>query len=162
VHFGAGEETYWQAYKLCSANSEAQISSINGLHLTLFQNKAYKNKTFNAIQIFHVNEDHCVCTTTIGTVQKEVLVYDSWYTEATLAMAGKQFWCNSHSIKELKEVQKQETGTECGLNAVANATSIAFGMDPTKIVYNETCTREHLVHYFSQKDLEPFPLASEV
>jgi len=91
-------------------------------------------------------------------------VYDSWYTkwdETKLAMVRKQFRCNSHGIKVVKEVQKQETGAECGLYAVANATSIAFGMDPTKLVYNEARMRAHLVHCFSQKDLEPFPLVTQ-
>jgi len=80
----------------------------------------------------------------------------------TLDLVRKQFRCNSQSIKVLKEAQKQKTGAECGLYAVANATSVAFEIDPTKLVYNEKCMREHLVQCFSKKDLEPFPIISEV
>jgi len=74
-------------------------------------------------------------------------------TQNGIRLVRKQFRCNTQSIKALGEVQKQETGMECGLRAVANATSIAFGMDPTKIIYNEKRMREHLVHCFTQTDL---------
>ena len=53
------------------ANSTQQI--FNGLQLTVFQNKLHKQSTSNAIQIFHVNEDHWVRATTIGTARKVVL-----------------------------------------------------------------------------------------
>ena len=77
-------------------------------------------------------------------------------------MDRKQFRCNSQSIKMLEEAQKQKTAAECGLYAETNATSVAFGMDPTKLAYNEKCMREHLVYCFSTKDLEPFLIINEV
>jgi len=64
-------------------------------------------------------------------------------------MVRKQFRCNTQSIEVLKEVQKQVTGMKCGLQSIANATSIVFGMDPTKIVYSEKRTHENLVHCFT-------------
>ena len=71
-----------------------KFSNVSGLRLTVLQNKPHKQNTSNAIQIFHVNEDHWICGTTIGTVRKEVLVYDSAYTkwdESTLTVVTKQF-----------------------------------------------------------------------
>ena len=58
-----------------------KFSSINGFKiiaskLQLLQNRAHKQSTANAIQIFHVNDDHWVCGTTVGATQKEVLIYD--------------------------------------------------------------------------------------
>ena len=141
-----------------------KFPSINGLRLTVLQNKSHKQSTSNAIQIFHVNEDHWVCVTTIGTARKEVLVYDSWYTKwdkSTISMFTKQFRCNTHSIKVLKKVQKQQGRAECGLYAIANATSIAYERDPSQLVYCEKEMRQHLVNCFSQNDLEPFPLINE-
>ena len=49
-------------------------------------------------------------------------------------MFTKQFQCNTHSIKVLKKVQKQQGRAECGLHAIANATSIAYGRDPSQLV----------------------------
>ena len=142
-----------------------KFPGINGLRLTLLQGQAHKQSTTNAVQIFHVNDDHWVCGTTVGTTRKEVLIYDSWYTkwdQATLGIIRKQFRCNTQSIKVVKKIQKQETGVECGLFAVANATTIAFGKDPTKFIYDEKRMREHLVYCFPQKDLELFPLIHEM
>ena len=81
-----------------------KFPNINGLRLTVLQNKTHKQSISNAIQIFHVNEDHWVCATTIGTAGKEVLVYDSWYTKwdkSIISMFTTQFRCNTHSIKVL-------------------------------------------------------------
>ena len=121
--------------------------TINGLHLTLLQDKPHKQSTCNAIQIFHINRDHWVCATTVGT-KKQVLVYDSWYTkwdESALSILQTQFHCSPSNIHVLKNVQKQQGGRECGLYAIANATSIALGL---KIVYNEAQMRQHLVDCF--------------
>ena len=77
-------------------------------------------------------------------------------------MVTKQFRCNAHSIKVVKNVQKQQGETECGLFALANATSIAYGRDPLQLVYCEKQMHQHLVNCFSQKDLKPFPLLDEM
>ena len=70
----------------------------------------------------------------------------------------KQFQCNTHSIKVLDKMQKQQGGTECGLYAIANATSISYGRDPSQLLYCEKEMRQRLFNCFSQKDLKPFPL----
>ena len=58
---------------------KSMFPAINGLCLTLLQHKPHKQSTSKSIQILHINGDHWVCTTTVGTM-KQVLVYDSWYT----------------------------------------------------------------------------------
>ena len=88
-----------------------------------------------------------MCDTTVGT-KKQVLAYDSWYTkwdESALSILQTQFHCSPSNIHVLKNVQKQQGGRECGLIAIANATSIALGL---KIVYNEAQMRQHLVDCF--------------
>lgn len=106
--------------------------AINSLHLTLLQDKPHKQSTCNSIQILHVNGDHWVCATTVGT-KKQVLVYDSWYTkwdEPSLSIIQKRFRCSPSNIHILKNVQKQQGAMECGLHAIANATSIALAKIP--------------------------------
>ena len=139
---------------------KAKFPKINGLRLTLLQDKSHKEPTNNALQIFHTGGDHWICATTIGVSGKRVLVYDSAYTkwdESALCLLKKQFRCSPSNVSVLKGVQKQQGGKECGLYAIANATSIALGKDPLKLHYNEALMREHLVHCFSNKDLEQFP-----
>jgi len=55
-----------------------------------------------------------------------------------------------------KEVQKQRGGNECGLYAIANATSLAYGKDPINMTYIESAMRDHLVHCLSERKLELF------
>jgi len=47
---------------------------INGLQLTLLQDKPHIESTENALQIFHIEGNHWVCATTIGATEKKVLV----------------------------------------------------------------------------------------
>ena len=134
---------------------------INGLHFTLLQDKAHKEPTKNSLQIFHVGEDHWICATNVGKSGKRVLVYDSAYTkwdESALCLLKKQFRCSpSNIISVLEGVPKQQEGKECGLYAIAKATSIAEGKNPLKLSYNEALMREHLLHCFSNRKLELFP-----
>jgi len=113
------------------------------------------------LQILHTGGDHWICATTIGTASgKKVLVYDSAYTrwdDTTICLLKVQFCCLASNISIVKSVQKQHGGKECGLYAIANATSVAFGKDPVKMTYQESAMREHLCHCFSEKTLEVFP-----
>ena len=139
---------------------KAKFPKINGLRLTLLHDKAHKDPTHNALQVFHTGGDHWICATTIGTAGKRVSVYDSAYTkwdEPTLCLLKKQFHCSPSNITILKNVQKQQGGKECGLYAIANATSVAHGKDPLKMNYTESLMREHLTRCFSNGTLELFP-----
>lgn len=137
-----------------------KFPKINGLRLTLLQDKPHKEPTNNALQIFHTGGDHWICATTIGVSGKRVLVYDSGYTkwdESALCLLKNQFRCPPSNISILKGAQKQQGGKECGLYAIANATSIALGKDPLNLHYTEALMREHLSHCFSNEDLQQFP-----
>ena len=113
---------------------------INGLRQTLLQDKPHKESTENALQIFHIEGNHWVCATTIGASGKKVLVYDSAYTrwsDQAVSFVRKQFRCAASSVTIQKKVQKQRGGNECGLYAIANATSLAYGKDPINMTYIE-------------------------
>jgi len=56
-----------------------------------------------------------------------------------------------------KNVQKQRGGCECGLYAIANSTSLAYGKDPIKMTYTELAMCEHLIHCLSEMKLELQP-----
>ena len=44
---------------------------INGLRLTLLQDKSHKKPTSNALQIFHIDGDHWICASTIWCIWQE-------------------------------------------------------------------------------------------
>ena len=155
-----GEKLLDKHINLAQRILKLKFPKINGLRLTLLQDKPHKGPTDNALQIFHIGGDHWVCATTIGTSAKKVLVYDSAYMrwdDTAISLLKKQFRCSASNIAIVKGVQKQHGGKECGLYAIANATSVAFGKDPSKMAYQELVMREHLCHCFSKETLEIFP-----
>ena len=115
------------------------------------QDKPHKESTENALQNFHIEGNHWVYATTIGATGKKVLVYDSAYTRSDKAVSfvRKQFQCLASNITIQKNAQKQQGGSECGLYAIANATSLAHGKDPVSITYIESAMNEHLLHCLS-------------
>ena len=51
--------------------------------------------------------------------------------------------------------QKQKGVTDCGLFAIANATAIAHGKNPTQ--FKQDFMRAHLLDCFDQKHMSLFP-----
>ena len=136
-----------------------QFPDFNGLRLTLLQNKPHRFPTSNTIQIFHIKGNHWVCAATHKS-GKQVLVCDSAYSswdKASLALLQAQFRCSMGCIKLVNGIQKQAGGTECGLFAIAFATTIAFHGDPAVTTYNQALMRSHLIHCF--RDTRTIPLA---
>ena len=94
---------------------KVMFPKINGLRLTLLQEKPHKESTENAIQIFHIEGDHWVCATTMGEAsRKKVLVYDSAYTrwsDQAVSLVRKQFRCAASNIiiqKMFKNSREEE------------------------------------------------------
>lgn len=54
-------------------------------------------------------------------------------------------------------MQKQKGGADCGLFAIAVATALCIGMDPTKLTFEQGKMREHLRLCFETGLLTPFP-----
>ena len=53
----------------------------------------------------------------------------------------------------------QTNGNDCGLYAIANATALAFRLDPSKEQYIPSKLREHLIQCLEDKEMRPFPTA---
>jgi len=52
----------------------------------------------------------------------------------------------------------QQTGaSDCGLFAIAYATTLAFKADSSQTRYNQKLMREHLLDCFAAKTMKPFP-----
>ena len=59
------------------------------------------------------------------------------------------------------DCQQQSGVHDCGLFAIAFATSLCFGKDPTHIQYDQGKMREHLSNSISQKKMSEFPTSGE-
>ena len=85
---------------------------------------------------------HCThqCSRTLGT--QIVSLFESTGTCAP--------------VLKMAEMSKQEGVNDCGVFAIATATSFAFGSDPVNI--QQSCMREHLLNCFEKGTMSPFPL----
>ena len=57
----------------------------------------------------------------------------------------------------IKNVQTQNGGDDCGLFALASATSLCFGEDPSNIAYTQHKMRNHLQQCFVNRCITLFP-----
>ena len=57
----------------------------------------------------------------------------------------------------LTGVQKQSGSADCGVFAIAFATSIALGKDPSKNIYTQSLMRKHLADCLIHTSFKLFP-----
>lgn len=115
------------------------------------------------MQIVHDGSDHWVLVAKGFSQPNYVLVYDS--------MAGSN-WRSKHILscmssllktpeKEMtyviKTCQRQGNGFDCGVFAIAFATSLANGQDPALLLYDPHELRNHLDNCITSGELSPFP-----
>lgn len=62
-------------------------------------------------------------------------------------------------IANIVSVGKQKGSTECGLYAIAIATSLAHNIDPVTIIYRQEEMRAHYAQCQENGKMEPFPVA---
>ena len=133
--------------------------NLNGLMLSFLQRRPLNGPISNSIQILYIRGDHWVVAAT-GIGSKIVHVYDSVYSlldQSSSKLITCFFHCSPCNVK-ITNVQKQEGNHECGLYAIANATTIAFGQDPTKATISmQPCMRDHLILCLTQKKMKLFP-----
>ena len=118
------------------------------------------------IQILHDGSLHWVCTANIsltgGKDPAAVNMYDSM-NQGFIAKFTKQqlasFLCiQSAEMKIImKSVQQQTSHVDCGVFAIAFATALAFGQDPSKLRFDVPKMRPHLVECLKLKKMSPFP-----
>ena len=138
---------------------------LNGLESTLSQLKkcaVTEDKVKNALQIIHcLQQHHWVLASTVNSAPSEVLVMDSVYKK--LDQETQQTICNvfqfsaSRPTIRLIKTQKQKGSKDCGVFAIAFATTIAFGHNPTKQLFRQELMRAHLVHCLNIKQFSVFP-----
>ena len=58
----------------------------------------------------------------------------------------------------MMNMAKQHGSTVCGLYAIATLVCLAFGEDPTTVVFDQDMLRSHLGECFMNKGLELFPV----
>ncbi len=59
---------------------------------------------------------------------------------------------------DICHVDRQEGNNDCGLYAIAYATDLAHGRDPSRVVYSQDEMRKHLIECLESEEITPFPV----
>ena len=118
------------------------------------------------IQILHTGSAHWMCVANLNrnrALNDCCEVYDSLISgNITAKVADKvanMLYCRKLEIKVLiKSVQQQRNYVDCGVFAIAFATSLAFGDRPEEIIYDCKIMRLHLLNCLRNMRMERFPV----
>ena len=114
-----------------------------------------------SLQIIHSRGDHWIVATTIGSPTNAVKIFDSLYLSIdsfTRELVNKLYGLDGQVV--VKEGPRQEGYRDCGLFAIATATLLAHGSDPTCCVFEQPAMRKHLLQCFENLKLCPFPTSN--
>ncbi len=137
-----------------------QFPNIEGLGNTLLQSKSPVMKISNGLQIIFDRGNHWIVASSIGCEPHIVNVYDSIYS--SINENTKKVICNLFDKSKTNIVQvgihHQVGDTDCGLFAIAIATSLLFGVDTGRTIrFKQHEMRNHLHDCFTSIKLIPFP-----
>uniref|UniRef100_A0A1X7TG99 Ubiquitin-like protease family profile domain-containing protein n=1 Tax=Amphimedon queenslandica TaxID=400682 RepID=A0A1X7TG99_AMPQE len=106
-----------------------RFPEINGLKSRLEITKpSYKFEMSDSliIQVIHCKDNHWITASNVGCQESKITVYDSLYKaidQRTYEMLSRLFSIKTFTIKQ---PQKQTNGYDCGLFALAFATTLAY------------------------------------
>ena len=140
-----------------------EFPQVGGLHNTLVLHKMSltDEEGFEQfIQILHIKErSHWATLQIVGT---EIQLYDSLFTSAsdeTVQLIAQLVKTKNNSIDiNAMNIQKQAGTVDCAIYAIATATSLLLGHDPTSVVLNQKEIRLHLVKLLEANTLSLFPV----
>ena len=117
------------------------------------------------VQIMNLAGNHWICVSNVECLVGHVNVFDSIYSGRTTKLMKQQIvwllYSSDESITLAWPNIKQQTGSsDCGLFAIANATVICSGVDPTSQDWDQPEMRQHLVKCFQAGYIEMFPTAT--
>ena len=112
------------------------------------------------MQIIHVRKSHRVALEVAGS--NDVFVYDSSYTllsTDTQRTIAQLLHCKEKSITtHVMNVAKQSGVMDCALFAMAFTAHLAFGKDPTSVVFDQKELRSHLLAMLTSGKVSTFPV----
>ena len=157
-----------EAINLAQNLLKAQFPEITGFQDTVVgKTQSYDiiRKEENFIQLLHAGSLHWVCVANTASNKHdngECQLFDSLSNGTVSPDVAQQIaaflMCDLPEILvEIKPVQQQTNSVDCGLFAIAFAASLAFGEDPTTVVYDTERLRPHLVKCLDNNAMKTFP-----
>lgn len=120
-------------------------------------------ETGEFVQILNKSDCHWFTISTFGCKHGEIKIYDSgvkympyWSKEEIAALVNAK--CDVVTLRYMN-VQHQDGTSDCGLFALAFATAIYIGTDPTSVTFNQRQMRTHYLNCIQKGHIEQFPLS---
>ena len=144
-----------------------QFPHIGGLKPIIeMKTRSVKPLPPQSLQILHTCGNHWVAASTMKTENEDISLYDCKHS--TVGTTTKVLLAQlvhtdkpTFSVK-LSSVSKQSGSSDCGLYAVAYITHIAFGDDPSLVIFNQSKMREHLLKCLEEQQMQPFPIMKKL
>ena len=156
----AGEKLNDMFINVAQRLLKAQFPKIKGLCSTLLQGR--KRRTVfeeNMVQIVHSRGNHWITATSANVkTDNQVNVFDSLYDdidEGTSNIISNVF--GPSAVPCSIKIHKQSGVDDCGLFAIANATTICFSQDPAEMNFDQSLMRLHLAQCIDKKIITSFP-----
>ena len=149
----------------CAIIHEAQIllanKNINGFQRpTLGPVGQFDILTSDFVHILHVNNNHCVCVSSINCAPGYVNLMDSLsnpvLSQEIVDLVKNLLGPSYKGIKQLP-VQQQLNTSDCGVFAIAFATCLVYGLNPSQVRFNILMMRPHLLNCFKAHAMRLFP-----
>ena len=120
----------------------------------------FEGKTF--VQVIYNGSHHWVAATNKNCRQGVFLVYDSLRLLLNVDVK-QQLAAMCHAPTPALEVQsmnvtRQAGSGDCGLLALAYATSVCLGQDPVNLVYDQENLRKHFLKCVNDDKITAFPI----
>ena len=116
--------------------------------------------TAEFIQLLHVNGNHWVCLTSTGCPPGHVNLLDSLtkpvISQEIQELAENLLGPNLNSISNIR-VPQQTNLSDCGVFAIAFATCLCFGQNPSYVTFNVARMRPHLIRCLQTGSMHLFP-----
>ena len=142
------------------------VNSHVGFQSTLLGKYKVVETSKPLVQILHVHSNHWLTITTAYCAPGEVRIYDS-AAQPYISLSLKQQICSvlhplEHKLKFIVvDMQHQMDTCSCGLFAIAVATELVTGGNPTACRWDVSKMRSHLISCFEKRELTRFPLSRE-
>ena len=114
------------------------------------------------MQFHHINGCHWVLSSTMGGLP--IKIYDSLPSESPsrdlIHQLTNLYFPGEVSAEEVVQipVQRQEGAQDCGIFAICFAVSLLHGQDVSRLRYDQSKMRSHLITCLQKKKITPFPL----
>jgi len=115
------------------------------------------------IQIINVNYSHWICVSNVFASKRgHMTIYDSMAPgkmspHLVRSLARLLFFEGKEIVIDWAAVQRQRGSSDCGVFAIAFATELCWGFNPSSRVYDQLQLREATVNCFKNRSMVPFP-----